>query len=149
MDAARKPSMPSPASLPLGVRNEYVLFIGTQLWVYFAVALGLNFLAGYGGQTSIGHGALAAVGAYVAALGMVDHQMSFWAVLPLAIVLTALVGAVMAIPAFRVSTWYFALITLAFAHVLQGLLVEWQSLTPGFAGVVGVPIPATRGHVFA
>ena len=45
------------AALPLVVSNEYVLFIGTQLWVYFAVALGLNFLAGYGGQVSLGNGA--------------------------------------------------------------------------------------------
>lgn len=134
------------ALLPVLTGNEYVLFVGTQLWVYFAVALGLNFLSGYGGQTSIGHGALVAVGAYVAALGMVDYQLSFWTVLPMAIVVTAAVGVVMAIPAFRVSTWYFALITLAFAHVLQGLLIEWQSFTHGFAGVVGIPMPSIGEH---
>ncbi|VTU39997.1 branched-chain amino acid ABC transporter ATP-binding protein/permease [Variovorax sp. PBL-E5] len=136
------------ALMPIFVRDDYVLFIGTQLWVYFAVALGLNFLTGFGGQTSIGHGALVAIGAYITALGMVDYHLSFWTVLPLAVVGTALGGALMAIPAFRVSTWYFALITLAFATVLQGLLVEWQGLTHGFAGVTGIPMPRIGAYEF-
>ena len=136
------------ALLPLVVKSEYVLFIGTQLWVYYAVALGLNFLAGYGGQTSIGHSALAAVGAYVTALGTADLHLSFWLTLPLSIIGTAVVGALMAVPAFRVSTWYFALITLAFAQVLQGLLVEWQPITHGFAGVIGIPMPRIGSYEF-
>lgn len=136
------------AAIPLFTRSDFVLFIATQLCVYFAVALGLNFLAGFGGQTSIGHGALVAVGAYVTAIGMVDHQWSFWAIFPVALVLTAAFGAVMAIPAFRVSTWYFALITLAFAQVVNGLLVEWEFLTKGFAGIVGIPMPKVGTYVF-
>ena len=135
-------------TLPLFTHNEYILFIATQLWVYFSVAIGLNILAGYGGQTSIGHGALVAVGAYVTAIGMVDHHLSFWIVLPAAIAATAVLGAVMAIPAFRVSAWYFALITLAFAQVVQGLLIELQPFTHGFAGVVGIPMPSLGGYLF-
>src|SRR3984885_14109886 len=58
----------------------------------------------------------------------------------------AAVGAVMALPAFRLSTWYFALITLGFAEVVGGLLTEWRELTHGFAGVVGIPKPMVLGH---
>ena len=62
-------------------------------------------------------------------------------------VAAAAVGAVMALPAFRLSTWYFALITLGFAEVVGGLLTEWRALTHGFAGVVGIPKPVVLGHM--
>ncbi|MFX8723703.1 branched-chain amino acid ABC transporter permease, partial [Acinetobacter baumannii] len=84
---------------------------------FYMVVVGLNLLTGYGGQTSIGHGALVAVGAYVAAIGMVDYKLSFWLALPLAMLGTGRAGALMALPTFRLSTWYFALITLGFARV--------------------------------
>ena len=109
-------------ALPLLVQGEFVLFLSTQIAIYFLVALGLNLLCGYGGQISLGHGALFAIGAYATAISMVDYQLSFWIAAPIAIVLTAGAGALMALPAFRLSTWYFALITLGFANVIGGLL---------------------------
>src|SRR5262245_49900039 len=130
------------AALPLLLRSEYALFVATQLCVYYVVALGLNVLTGYGGQTSIGHGALFATGAYTTALLAVDGGASFWIAFPFAILTAALLGTLMSLPAFRLSAWYFALITLAFARVVAGLLTEWSPLTHGFDGVVGIPPPA-------
>jgi branched-chain amino acid transport system permease protein len=132
--------------LPL-LRSEYALYVATQLCIYYLVALGLNVLTGYGGQTSIGHGALVAIGAYTAALLMVDGGLSFWLALPLALAGSALIGAAMALPTFRLSAWYFALITLGFARVVASILTEWGSLTHGFNGVVGVPPPMIGSHV--
>ena len=135
------------AVAPMLVRGEFILFLSTQIAIYFLVALGLNLLSGYGGQISLGHGALVAIGAYAAAISMVDYKLSFWLALPLSLGLTAGAGALMALPAFRLSTWYFALITLGFANVIGGLLTEWRSLTHGFAGLVGIPKPVVFGHV--
>ncbi len=135
--------------LPFALRGEYPLLVATQLLVFYLVVLGLNLLTGYGGQTSIGHGALVAVGAYVAALGMVDHGLSFWVALPLAMIGTGIAGALMALPTFRLSTWYFALITLGFARVISGLLVELEPITHGFSGVIGVPMPRLGGYEFS
>ena len=59
---------------------------------------------------------------------------------------TAAAGALMGLPAFRVSTWYFALITLGFAEVVSGMLIEWRGLTHSFNGIVGIPKPAIGGH---
>jgi ABC-type branched-subunit amino acid transport system ATPase component/ABC-type branched-subunit amino acid transport system permease subunit len=131
---------------PLLIGNEYRLFIATQMAAYVLVAIGLNLLNGYGGQVSLGHGALVAIGAYAVAIAMVDHHWSFWPSALLAMVAASTVGAVMALPAFRLSTWYFALITLGFADVVGGLLTEWRELTHGFAGVVGIPKPVLLGH---
>src|SRR5580704_8548515 len=81
-------------AFPLAARSGFLVFVGTQVGVFFLVALGLNFLAGYGGQTSVGHGALVSIGAYVTAIGMVDHGLSFWSVLCLSVVVTAAAGVV-------------------------------------------------------
>lgn len=134
-------------TLPWWSRGEFLLFVATQIGVYFLVALGLNLLSGYGGQLSIGHGALMAVGSYAVAIATVDHGWSFWLALPLAVTVTAVTGALMALPAFRLSTWYFALVSLGFADVIGHVLVEWRALTHGFAGIVGIRPPAIFGHV--
>ena len=46
-------------SLPLWFRGDFILFLATQAGVMMLVAVGLNFLTGYAGQVSLGHGALA------------------------------------------------------------------------------------------
>lgn len=134
------------AALPFLFSGEYRLFLGTQTGIYLLVAMGLNLLAGYGGQTSIGHGALVAVGAYTTAIATVDYGLSFWLAAVIAGVATTAAGLLMAVPAFRLSAWYFALITLGFAHVVQSLLVELGWLTHGYAGIIGVPMPAIGGQ---
>ncbi len=133
--------------LPWLTPGEYPLFVVTQVGVYFLAALGLNFLAGYGGQMSLGHGALMAIAAYTVAITTVDYQWSFWIALPVTVLITAGVGALMALPAFRLSTWYFALVSLAFANMLGNVLIEWRSLTHGFAGIVNIKPPSVFGHL--
>ena len=128
------------------VKSGYWLFVATQIVCYLIVALGLNLLAGYAGQISLGHGALLAIGAYTTALAMVDYGWPFWTSALLSIAVTAAAGMTMALPAFRISTWYFALITLAFSDVVNGMLSEWSGFTHAFAGVVGIPMPVVLGR---
>ena len=133
-------------ALPLAFRGDFVLFLATQALVMMLVAIGLNFLTGYAGQVSIGHGALVGLGAYTTALLMVDAKWSFWLAAPAGMLVATGAGLVMALPALRLSTWYFALVTLTFAQVVTDLLVEWRGLTRGFSGIVGIPAPALFGR---
>jgi branched-chain amino acid transport system permease protein len=128
--------------------NSYALFIATQLGIYMIAAIGLNLLSGYAGQVSLGHAAFVAIGAYSVALLTVDHHWSFWAAAAVGMGLAAGLGVLAALPAFRLNTWYFAFITLAFALVFEKMIVEWRWLTKGFAGVVGVPPPSAFGFEF-
>ena len=133
--------------LPLFVSaDSYALFVATQLGIYIIAAIGLNLLAGYAGQVSLGHAAFVAIGAYAVALLTVDHHWSFWTAAMVGVVLAATLGILTALPAFRLSTWYFAFITLAFALVFAQMIVEWRGLTKGFAGVIGVPPPNLFGQ---
>jgi branched-chain amino acid transport system permease protein len=133
-------------SLPLWFRGDFILFVATQAGVMMLVAIGLNFLTGYAGQVSLGHGALVALGSYATALLMVDAHWSFWAAALAGMAVATLAGLVMALPALRLSTWYFALVTLTFAQVVTDLVVEWRGLTRGFSGIVGIPAPTIGGH---
>lgn len=131
--------------LPWLAPGTYALFMATQIGIYFLAALGLNLLAGYGGQMSLGHGVLLAIASYTVAITTVDYQWSFWLALPVAIAVTAGVGALMALPAFRLSNWYFALVSLAFANMFGHVLIEWRAMTHGFAGIVGIQPPSVFG----
>ena len=133
-------------SVPLWFRGDFILFLATQAGVMMLVAIGLNFLTGYAGQVSLGHGALVGLGSYATALLMVDAHWSFWASAGAGMVVATVAGLVMALPALRLSTWYFALVTLTFAQVVTDLLVEWRGLTRGFSGIVGIPAPAVGAH---
>lgn len=133
-------------SLPLWFKGDFILFLATQAAVMMLVAIGLNLLMGYAGQVSLGHGALVAIGGYTTALLMVDAHVSFWLAALAGMALATLAGVVMALPALRLSTWYFALVTLTFAQVVSDLLVEWRSVTKGFSGIVGIPAPTLLGR---
>jgi branched-chain amino acid transport system ATP-binding protein/branched-chain amino acid transport system permease protein len=137
------------ALVPAFVDGKFVVFQATQACIYMIVAMGLNIVAGYAGQTSLAQGALVAIGAYASALLMIKLQMSFWLAAPLAMLITAAVGALVALPALRLSTWYFALISLTFASVVGELIVEWRGLTGGFTGVVDIPRPMLGGQAIS
>ena len=134
--------------VPLLVTSRYGQVLATRAGIYVLIVIGLNLVSGYGGQISIGHGALVAVGGYAAALGMVDLGLNFWLAACLGIAVTTFFGGLMALPALRLSTWYFALVTLGFAEVVGGLLVEMSWLTHGFTGVVGIPMPKIGSWVW-
>ena len=135
-------------AIPMLISTRYGQVLATRAGIYVLIVIGLNLVSGYGGQISIGHGALVAVGGYAAALVMVDAGFSFWLAAPFAIVVTTLFGCLMALPALRLSTWYFALVTLGFAEVVGGLLVEMSWLTHGFTGVLGIPMPRIGGWMW-
>ena len=131
---------------PLFSRSSFILYLATQAGIYMIVALGLNFLTGYAGQISVGHGALVAIGAYALAIAETSGGLSFWSGAVIAMAAASGIGALMALPALRLSNWYFALITLFFAQVVSDLLGEMTWLTGGFTGIAGIPAPSLFGH---
>ncbi len=133
------------ATLPNMTGDSYHTYLLTIVGVYAIVAMGLNLLFGLAGQVSLGHGALVAVGAYTAAILMVETGWSFWPAAIAAAVIAGLVGSLMALPALRLSSWHVALITLFFALVTRSVLVELRDVTGGWSGILGVPRPSIGG----
>jgi branched-chain amino acid transport system permease protein len=123
----------------------YPIYLASLIGIYALVAIGLNLLVGFSGQISLGHAAFFGLGAYGAALLSARTGMPFWLAIPVASVGTALVGAVIAIPALRLRNLYLAIATLGFGVVVQKMIFEWRSLTGGGGGLE--VLPATLGGI--
>ena len=101
--------------------------------------MGLNILVGYSGQISLGHGAFMALGAYTTAILIHRLGMNYLITIPIAGLLTGLVGFILGIPALRLSALYLALATFALAVVTPSLIKRPESLTGGVAGILLPP----------
>ncbi|VVP13010.1 hypothetical protein PS854_03399 [Pseudomonas fluorescens] len=124
--------------------DSYSLLVFTLCALAAVVGVGLNILIGLSGQISFGHIAFYAIGAYVSAL-LTLAGWPLWLVLPLAGVVAGLVGALLAIPALRVSGPYLAMITIAFSFVVHHGLIEWRDVTGGSNGLMGIASPEIAG----
>lgn len=124
--------------------DSYSLLVFTLCALAAVVGVGLNILIGLSGQISFGHIAFYAIGAYVSAL-LSMAGWTLWLALPMAGAVAGLIGALLAIPALRVSGPYLAMITIAFAFVVHHGLIEWRDVTGGSNGLMGIPLPEFAG----
>jgi branched-chain amino acid transport system permease protein len=120
--------------LPL-VTDRYVQYVLNLIMIYVIIGIGLNLLLGYAGQFAFAHAALMGIGAYTVALLTQRVGVSFWLALPAAGLVAMLVGLVAALPAMRMKRVYLALVTLAFAELIQWVFIHWKSVTLGTDGV--------------
>jgi branched-chain amino acid transport system ATP-binding protein len=154
-----RPLMPSAmtlAILALAVTGAGLVFV-SEGYTHFILALvaltaivgvGLNVLLGLSGQVSLGHVGFYAIGAYTASI-LTVKGVSFWLAFPAAGTVAGIIGALLALPALRVTGPYLAMVTIAFAFIVHHGTVEWKDLTGGQNGLMGLVPPAIRGHVFA
>ena len=133
------------ALFPLGVQNPYYIHLIETIMIYAIVLFGLDIVVGYTGQVSLGHAGLFGVGAYVAGVLVFKLGASLWITVPVAILITAGFGALLALPALRVSGPYLAMVTLAFGTIIQILINEMSFLTEGPLGIK-LDKPALLGH---
>lgn len=104
------------------------------VFILCIASLGLMVLTGYTGQVSLGHAAFVAIGAYAHAYAM-SKGVPMLLSLPLAGLVAGLAGLLVGIPAIRVSGLYLAMVTLAFAIIVEQLIGHWESVTGGFTGL--------------
>lgn len=128
--------------LPLGV-GDYLKSQATFVFINGTVAVGLMLLIGYTGQISLGHAAFFAVGAYTAAV-LQTRGIAFVPALVAAGALTGVVGLIIGLPALRMKGIYLAMATLAFAFIVEEVIVRWGSVTRGNRGML-VPDPTILG----
>ena len=102
-------------------------------------AAGLSVLTGLSGQISLGQGAFMAVGAYTTALLLQAGGWPLPVVLVVAVVLTALVGALVGAAAARLRGPYLAGATLAFAIGLPAL-ADYRGLASSLGGQNGLVV---------
>ena len=133
------------AAFPLAVHNPYYVHLVETILIYAIVLFGLDIVVGYTGQVSLGHAGLFGIGAYTAGVLVFKLGVPLWMTLPAAIAITAGFGALLALPALRVSGPYLAMVTLAFGTIIQILINEMSFLTQGPLGIK-LAKPEVFGH---
>ena len=120
---------------PFVVTNPYYLHLGIVILIYSVLLLGLDVVFGYTGEVSLGHAALLGIGAYTAGVLNMKLGIGLILALPAGIVVAALFGLLLALPALQVTGPYLAMVTLAFGTIIYTLINEMDFLTNGPLGI--------------
>ena len=123
------------ALFPIAIQNPYYIHLLETIMIYAIVLFGLDIVVGYTGQVSLGHAGLFGIGAYTAGVMVVKLGTPLLVTLIGAIGVTAVFGALLALPALRVTGPYLAMVTLAFGTIIQILINEMTFLTEGPLGI--------------
>jgi len=118
--------------------NDYKISVTrvTKAIAFMVAILGLQVVAGFTGQLSLGQGFFFGTGAYISAILIADYNWSWYLTLPVVITVCFLLGLVFGIPALRIKGLYLALVTLGLAAVFPSLikLDSFAKYTGGAAG---------------
>ena len=133
------------AAVPLMTSNSYYIHMVGTIMIYAILLYGLDIVVGYTGQVSLGHAGLFGVGSYTAGVLFMKLGAPLWVIIPASIAVTAGFGALLALPALRVTGPYLAMVTLAFGTIIQILINEMTFLTEGPLGIT-IPKPSIAGY---
>lgn len=127
-------------------QSGYLVSIGVKILMYIMLASALNVVNGYTGQLNIGMAAFYAIGSYAAALLATKAGISFWLLLPISGLITALFGFLVSLPTRRLAGTYLALVTLGLSEITRLIIQNWNSVTNGPMGVKDIPRAIFFGH---
>lgn len=114
--------------------------------VYVLAGIGLMVLTGFSGQVSFGHSAFLGIGAYGHAV-LMGYGVPFVISLPLAAVLSGVIGAALGRAVSKMHGFYLAIATLAFVIIVETVFGEWTAVTGGYLGLQ-VPDMVLFGYAF-
>jgi branched-chain amino acid transport system permease protein len=118
--------------------DQYALVLMGDILVFALFAASLHFMMGPGGMLSFGHAAYFGLGAYGAGLLLVRGGFPMEAAL-LCAPLAALAGAALfGWFCVRLSGVYLAMLTLAFAQIAWAVAFQWDAVTGGSNGLIGI-----------
>ncbi|MFD2639965.1 branched-chain amino acid ABC transporter permease [Piscibacillus salipiscarius] len=130
---------------PLVSSNAYMIRILILTFIWTIVVYGLNLLAGYTGYLSLAHAGFFALGAYTLAVLTVTYGISYWVAFVLTLIFTALVGTLIGMIALRTKEHFFAIYTLCVGYIIYLIIYNWDSVTGGVRGFLGIPTPGAIG----
>jgi branched-chain amino acid transport system permease protein len=120
------------------VGDRYVTVLLTDIVCFALFAVSLHFIMGPAGMVSFGHAAYFGLGAYAGALLFKKAGLPMELALVLAPFVAGLFAVVYGWFCVRLSGVYLAMLTLAFAQISWSIVFQWDELTAGSNGLVGV-----------
>ena len=118
--------------LGLGIYPQHVLIVSL---FYVMMASSWNLLAGYTGQVSFGHAAMAGIGAYTSGILAVKAGIDPWIGVCAGTAIAALLGLGLGALCLKMGGIYLSLTTLAFSQILHIVIVNEYDVTRGTMGL--------------
>jgi branched-chain amino acid transport system permease protein len=117
----------------------YVVTLLTIISIYVMLTASMDLVLGYAGMFSFVHAALYGVGAYAAALSVLNFGVGLVPAFLAALAATVLISLVTAFITVRLLGDYFILGTFCVANVVSSVLDNWTDVTNGANGLYGIP----------
>jgi branched-chain amino acid transport system permease protein len=109
----------------------------TDAGIFTLLALGLQMNVGYTGIVNFGQVGFSALGGYSLGILVLKAHIAFVPACFLAILITMLIGALIAIPTLRLRADYFAIATIAGGEIVRYVAQNARGLTGGNLGLLG------------
>jgi branched-chain amino acid transport system permease protein len=136
------------------VAGSYIGQVLMLVGLYILMGIGLNLEVGLAGLLDLGFVAFFAVGAYTTALLTADAphalaHLSYWGAMPIAVLLSILVGVLFGLPVLGVRGDYLAVATLGLGEIVR-VIVQSDFAAPllgGAQGILQIPKPRLASFV--
>jgi len=125
--------------IPMWASDYWITNIMVPFYCFSLAALGLNILAGYAGQISIGHAAFMAVGAYASLILYMRYDVPLLLSILGGGIVSSAVGTLFGLPSLKIKGFYLAISTLASQFIIQWVIVHWKWVSGGVFGTIIVP----------
>ena len=142
------------ALLP-ALAGSYIGQVLMLVGLYILMGMGLNLEVGLAGLLDLGFVAFFAVGAYATALLTADNahalmHLSYWAAMPIAVLLSVCMGVVFGLPVLGVRGDYLAVATMGLGEIVRVIVLSdfASPLLGGAQGLLQIPKPALGGFTF-
>jgi branched-chain amino acid transport system permease protein len=120
---------------------DYLLHILIVALIYAIFAMSLNLELGFAGLYNFGHVAFFGIGAYTSALlSLAGYPVGL--AMACSMIVAGMAGALLAIPALRLTGDYFGIATLSFGEIIRLFFLNERWLTKGPMGIPGISRPA-------
>ena len=120
-----------------------LLFLVNYVFIIMIGMLAVFVLTGLTGMFSMGQAAFMALGGYAAAMLARFLGSPIWVTVPVSVVIGALFGLLVGLPAVRLRRDYVAIVTLGFGEAVVAFLNNSSSITGGALGLSGIPQETT------
>jgi branched-chain amino acid transport system permease protein len=128
--------------------GNFIAQVFMLVGLYVLMGMGLNLEIGLAGLLDLGFVAFFAVGAYSTALLTADSpyaliHLSYWLAMPLAVLLSIVVGVLFGVPVLKVRGDYLAVATLGLGEIVRVIVISDMAapLLAGAQGVLNIPRP--------
>jgi branched-chain amino acid transport system permease protein len=143
------------ALLP-ALAGSYIGQVLMLVGLYILMGMGLNLEVGLAGLLDLGFVAFFAVGAYATALLTADNahalmHLSYWAAMPIAVVLSVCMGVVFGLPVLGVRGDYLAVATMGLGEIVRVIVLSdfASPVLGGAQGLLQIPKPVLGGFTLS